>query len=68
MSHCCKMMATNVEHKCEQHPSPFDCPDNLIIQNEKDYGIIVHDGGGSYVRIEYCPWCGTKFGDKVNDD
>lgn len=59
MKHCCEMMKDNVEHKCEQHPSPFDCPDNIIFFNEKkrEYGIIVHDGGASFIRIKYCPWC-----------
>ena len=63
MKHCCEMMKHNVEHKCEQHPSPFDCPDNIIFFNEKkrEYGIIVHDGGSSFIKIKYCPWCGEEL-------
>ncbi|KIL45088.1 DUF6980 family protein [Jeotgalibacillus soli] len=38
-------------------------PDNLIFYSSKfdEYGIIVHDGGTSFIEISYCPWCGTKL-------
>ena len=65
MKHCCEMMEENVEFKCEQHKSQFDCPDSLIYYSEKThhYGIIIHDGGPSFIIIRYCPWCGTKLKD-----
>jgi hypothetical protein len=61
--HCCKMMTDLVNHKCDQHPDLFDCPDNLIFFSpaSKRYGIIVHDGGSSSITIRYCPWCGAKL-------
>jgi hypothetical protein len=36
-------------------------PDAIIRFNkrEKDYGIPIHDGGMSYIKIAFCPWCGT---------
>jgi hypothetical protein len=52
------------------HPDPFDCPDALIYYDAKvdRYGIIVHDGGQSYVVIRVCPWCGGKLPkDKVKE-
>lgn len=49
--------------RCDEHPDPHDCPDNLIYLSEQfdEYGILVHDGGASYVIIQYCPWCGTNL-------
>jgi len=63
MTHCCEMMTENLEMKCEQHDSPFTCPDSLVYFNEKSgkYGIIIHDGAASYIVIRYCPWCGSKL-------
>jgi hypothetical protein len=56
-------MKDRVEYKCEEHPDPVDCPDNLIYFSEKlnEYGLIVHDGGSSFVTINFCPFCGTKL-------
>jgi hypothetical protein len=61
--HCCQRMTEAVNHKCEQHSSPFDCPDQLIYYSGRfdEYGIIIHDGGTSYNLIHFCPWCGTKL-------
>lgn len=58
------MMRRNVESVCDQHLSQFDCPDCLLHFDETtgQYGLIVHDGGGSVVRIEFCPWCGARLG------
>ncbi len=62
-SHCCEMMQSNVDKTCETHADPFDCPDQLVHYVDKfdEYGIIVHDGGRSCVRIAFCPWCGAKL-------
>jgi hypothetical protein len=56
-------MASNINHRCDQHSSPYDCPDHLIVYIFKfdEYGIIVHDGGSSKLNIYFCPWCGTKL-------
>jgi len=67
VGHCCNRMKKQVEYRCDIHPDPFDCPDNLIhfgprFQDDRwGYGIIIHDGTHSYVKIEYCPWCGKKL-------
>ncbi len=68
--HCCLAMGKQIAHRCDKHPDPFDCPDNLIHFAEVDgnYGIIIHDGGSSFVTIEFCPWCGRKLrGDSVSN-
>lgn len=56
-------MTYRVNYVCKQHGDPFDCPDNLIFYSSKfdEYGIIVHDGGSSFIVISFCPWCGTKL-------
>jgi hypothetical protein len=60
---CCEMMRRNVEARCDQHPDPFDCPDTVVFYSAKGdrYGLIVHDGGTSYIAIKYCPWCGVSL-------
>ena len=61
--HCCKNMKYHCNYKCEIHSNPFDCPDNIIYYSEKtkDYGIIIHDGGSSFISIKYCPWCASQL-------
>jgi hypothetical protein len=61
--HCCNDMTDRVNYVCHQHEDPFDCPDNLIFYSSKfdEYGIIVHDGGSSFIEISFCPWCGAKL-------
>ena len=61
--HCCDEMTRQVNHRCDTHPDPFDCPDSLVHYSARldEYGLIVHDGGSSSVRVEYCPWCGAKL-------
>jgi hypothetical protein len=59
---CCDMMRHNATLTCVQHDSPFDCPDTLIHRCEDGrHGIIIHDGGSSFIIIAHCPWCGTKL-------
>ena len=60
---CCEAMGYHTANHCSVHTSPFACPDRLIWHDENsgDYGIIVHDGGESFVRIRYCPWCGSEL-------
>ena len=37
--------------------------DSVITQYKKGkaFGIPIHDGGSSFIRINYCPWCGKKL-------
>jgi hypothetical protein len=61
--HCCEDMRREVERHCELHPDRFDCPDCLIHYSPRlrAYGLIVHDGGSSTIRIRFCPWCGARL-------
>jgi hypothetical protein len=57
----CVHIAYRVTQTCEDHPNPWDCPDIMIVKKDKGYGLPVRDGGSSYIKIEFCPWCGTKI-------
>ena len=61
-------MTEMVTSACAQHPDRFDCPDALIHFSPRrgEYGIIVHDGGSSFVSIVFCPWCGASLGRHQN--
>lgn len=64
MTHCCEMMSAQIAHHCEDH-DPWECPDRLVIRvtdnDGRGYGLIIHDGGSSFIRISYCPWCGQDL-------
>lgn len=66
--HCCEDMEYHVNFKCNLHDNSFDCPDKLIIYDlsSDDYGLIIHDGGSSSIRIDFCPWCASKL--KFNEE
>lgn len=61
--HCCEAMKTQIDFVCEEHESPFDCADNLIYFSKKfdEYGLIIHDGGSSFIKIDFCPFCGKNL-------
>ncbi len=61
------MMGLQLNHHCDQHPDPFDCPDALVgMFSNGEVGLIVRDGencsGSSMVLIVHCPWCGKPTG------
>ena len=61
--HCCKRMDDALTNHCPEHGDPFDCPDALIcFSPERGYGLIIHDGGRSFIGIAFCPWCGATIG------
>jgi len=61
--YCCEMMEENSVFSCDTCKDEFECPDSLIYHdsNQNEFGVIIHDGGSSFTRIEYCPWCGSKL-------
>lgn len=67
--YCCQRMQDTIEHQCEVHPDPQDCPDNALIHIAKfdEYGIPVRDGGSSFVVITFCPWCGSRLPESKRD-
>jgi Domain of unknown function (DUF6980) len=63
-------MEVRLKLDCSQHTDVFDCPDALVCYSARfdEYGLLVHDGGTSYIIIEYCPWCGVKLPDSKRDE
>ncbi len=61
--HCCQQMKAQVDLVCELHQNPFDCPDSLIYYSKPsgEYGLIIHDGGSSFLKIDFCPFCGKSL-------
>jgi hypothetical protein len=66
--HCCERMSLELQKNCEVHDR-YECPDSLIVYLPQfdEYGIIIHDGGSSKVRIEFCPWCGAKLAESKRE-
>ncbi|MEG0415794.1 MAG: hypothetical protein RR565_06620 [Erysipelothrix sp.] len=62
MINCCEMMNKMTVAKWSTEKK-WETSDLVIFYNEvfDEYGIIVHDGGQSYIMIHYCPWCGIKL-------
>lgn len=64
--HCCPMMDDAIDgwrKGCRHHEHASECPDALIstFSDNADYGIMIHDGGTSHIRIRFCPWCGGRL-------
>jgi hypothetical protein len=62
-------MRRQVEAACDRHPDRHDCPDCLVGYSPRfrEYGLLVHDGGSSSVRIRFCPWCGARLPESLRD-
>ena len=61
--YCCVDMAYYlIEDKVSKNKVEINY-DSIITHNLKgnEYGIPIHDGGSSYIQINYCPWCGNKL-------
>ncbi len=67
---CCDRLSEAVGYECEQHPNRYDCPDCLVsyLPKFREFGIIIHDGGESSIRIDYCPWCGARLPESLRDE
>ena len=47
----------------------FQDTNKLIYHSEKfdEYGLIMHDGGQSYILIDHCPFCGKRLPESKRD-
>jgi hypothetical protein len=66
--HCCLQIAYRmIEDKKEKLQLKTDHEyinyDSVITycKSQKSFGIPIHDGGSSFIRIKYCPWCAKKL-------
>jgi len=61
---CCEQMDF---HTCVgkfNFEKRYHSVNELIFYSEKfdEYGLPIYEGGGgSYLRLTYCPWCGIKL-------
>ncbi len=61
--YCCVNMAYHlIEDKISKNSEEINY-DSIIKHSlkRKEFGIPIHDGGSSYIKINYCPWCGQKL-------
>lgn len=67
--HCCEDMRREVERVCDRHPNRHDCPDCLVSYSpvNRQYGLLIHDGGSSSFRIRFCPWCGGRLPEPLRE-
>jgi hypothetical protein len=68
-TNCCEDMRRQVEWACDQHPDRHDCADCLVeyVPYLREYGLLIHDGGTSSLRIRFCPWCGIRLPESLRD-
>lgn len=64
--YCCDYFHHHVNNWCHNEKTcpggPLSCPDCVLVQTgPTNYGLPIHDGGGSYISISFCPWCGTRL-------
>ena len=61
IKHCCKDMEEKV---LVLHKDQVDTDENRVIDYLpifREYGIPVRDDSSSFIRINYCPWCGKPL-------
>ncbi len=58
---CCRAMASALGWHSEDEPNFTFRPDCVIgyIPGDARFGILAHDGDDHYIKIDYCPWCGS---------
>lgn len=59
-NYCCTYMAYYLIEDKGKKEINYDC----VITHDKKrkaFGLPIHDGGSSYIKIDYCPWCGKQF-------
>lgn len=69
-THCCERMTVHPEGRCPEHQDRADGPDALVRYSPelREYGLWIHDGGRSSIRIVFCPWCGAPLPRSRRDD
>jgi hypothetical protein len=65
----CVHMAFQASFACEKHKDKNECSHAIIIYDDRfdEYFIGPRGGGGDYVLIKNCPFCGTKLPESKRD-
>jgi hypothetical protein len=59
---CCEVMAGQLALTCSDHPDIADCPDAVVIRSPSgEFQFPIRDGGTSFIRASFCPWCGSRL-------
>lgn len=61
--YCCVEMAYHlIEDKISKSKEEINY-DSVVTHTSKskEFRIPIHDGGSSFIQINYCPWCGQKL-------
>ncbi len=77
INHCCEDMQSHVYNSVygmTMDPRLSETEDKMIIYSPEicEYGLSIFDGEGgtanSYIKINYCPWCGAKLPGSKRDE
>jgi hypothetical protein len=65
-TYCCGELREQEQQVCEEHASPWDCVDAVVVRRlDGTYGLPVRDAGHgaatSSITIRHCPWCGSPL-------
>jgi hypothetical protein len=60
--YCCLVMANHISNSLDENEKIKNNDHDVIMNKWKDgtFGIPIHDGGLSVVKINFCPWCGEN--------
>ena len=60
---CCMTMASRIFESLDAHGEIETKNKDVVMRKWKNgtYGIPIHDGGSSIIKINYCPWCRNKL-------
>lgn len=61
--YCCLVLANHVSNSLDEDENIKNNDHDVIINKWKNgtFGIPIHDGGSSVVKINFCPWCGENI-------
>lgn len=62
-------MNNSLDFHCDNHRDPFECGDYAIVYHPlfREYGLVIRDGGMSYLLIDHCPFCASKLPERRRD-
>ncbi len=60
----------SIKHCCDSMNRTLSENDSTLIFEAKfrEYGILINDGGSSFLEINFCPWCGIKLPTSLRDN
>lgn len=67
--HCCRVMTSQANLTCSDHPDIFDCPDLVVYYSSAfdEYGVPVPKSRETTL-IDFCPFCGHALSPSQRDN